>query len=310
MDDKQKRKIKFNRRKFLKSVGATTIGTILGFPSILKYARGERMFSRPVFKRFFLLLAELVLSFLVVCAFLTECIAQQPSIQQLKDKLIMANKILDAEGLAKPLGHISVRIPNTETFLITRNVAPGMSVLDDILVCNIDGKVIEGKYSRTFSEVVIHSEIYKKRKDIQSVAHTHSLHVIALSMTETPILPASFEAIELGPGPIAIYKKIAFIDKPEQASEICDLLGPNKAVMLKGHGAVIVGKSIEETTILSYKLELAARLQLLAASIGKIAPFTEDEKKPINEFLEAVEKRGVTSTSYGRAWLYYQHVLK
>jgi ribulose-5-phosphate 4-epimerase/fuculose-1-phosphate aldolase len=228
----------------------------------------------------------------------------------MKEKLILANKLLDVEGLARPLGHISVRIPNTETFLITRNVAPGMAVLDDIVVCNLEGKVIEGKYPKTFSEVVIHSEIYKKRKDVQSVAHTHSLHVIALSMTETSILPASFEAIELGAQPIAIYKKIAFIDKPEQASEICDLLGPNKAVMLKGHGAVVVGKSIEETAVMSSKLELTARLQLLASSAGKIVSFTEEEKKPVVGFLDAVEKRGGTSTSYGRAWLYYEHTMK
>lgn len=81
---------------------------------------------------------------------------------------------------------------------------------------------------------MIHTGVYKKRKDIQSVAHTHSPYVIALSMTGTPLLPASFEAIEVGPEPIATFDKIVFVDKPEFGEEIADLLGPNKAVILKG----------------------------------------------------------------------------
>lgn len=236
--------------------------------------------------------------------------ADDATIKVLKDKLILANKILDMENLARPLGHISVRIPGTETFLITQNVAPGMATLDDILVCNMEGKVIEGKYPRTFSEVVAHTGVYKKRKDINSVTHFHSPYVIALSMTETPVFIASFEAIEVGIKPIALYKKIVFIDKPEVGEEIADLLGPNKAVMLKGHGAVVVGKSIEETTITAVKLELAAKLQLLAMSAGKLVPFTEQEKQPLIEFLRMVDQKGGTTTSYGRGWAYYESLFK
>jgi ribulose-5-phosphate 4-epimerase/fuculose-1-phosphate aldolase len=236
--------------------------------------------------------------------------ADEVLVKELKEKLILANKILDMENLAKPLGHISVRIPETENFLITRNVAPGMAVLEDIVVCNMEGKVIQGKYPRTFSEVVIHSGVYKKRKDIKSVTHTHSPYVIALSMTGTSLLPASFEAIELGPEPIATFKKIVFIDKPELGEEIADLLPPNKAVILKGHGAVVVGKSIEETTITALKLEVAAKLQLIASSAGKVASFTEQEKQPLIEFLNMVDQRGGTTTSYGRGWAYYESLMK
>ena len=232
-------------------------------------------------------------------------------IKELKGKLLLANRILDMENLARPLGHISVRLPETETFLITRNVAPGMAVLEeDILVSDRDGKVIQGKYPRTFSEIVIHTGIYRKRKDVQSVAHTHSPYVIALSMTGTDLLPASFEAIGGGPEPIATFKKIVFIDKPGLGEEIADLLGPNKAVILKGHGAVVAGKSIEETTITALKLEQAAQLQLIASSAGKVIPFTEQEKQPLIEFLNKTETRGGTTTSYGRGWAYYEYLLK
>jgi ribulose-5-phosphate 4-epimerase/fuculose-1-phosphate aldolase len=266
------------------------------------------MFKKSIIGRLFLF-SSLILA-MIITSHSIGYGADEAMIKELKEKLILANKILDVENLAKPLGHISVRIPETETFLITRNVAPGMATLEDILVCNMDGKVIQGKYPRTFSEVVIHSGVYKKRKDIKSVTHTHSPYVIALSMTGASLLPASFEAIEVCTEPVATFKKIVFIDKPELGEEIADLLGPNKAAILKGHGAVVVGKGIEETTITALKLELAAKLQLIASSAGKVASFTEQEKQPLIEFLDMVDRRGGTTTAYGRGWAYYESLLK
>ena len=80
-------------------------------------------------------------------------------LRELKEKLILAGRILDMEDLVRPLGHITVRVPGTETFLITRGVSPGMATVDDVLVCDMDGNVIEGKYSRTFGEVLAHAGV-------------------------------------------------------------------------------------------------------------------------------------------------------
>jgi hypothetical protein len=55
-------------------------------------------------------------------------------------------------------------------------------------------------------------------------------------MAETTVLPANLQATFVGLEPIAVYKKMVFIDKPALGEEVADLLGPNKAVILKGHG--------------------------------------------------------------------------
>lgn len=236
--------------------------------------------------------------------------ADEATIKELKEKLIIANKILDKEDLATPMGHISVRIPGTETFLITRSVAPGMSTVDDIVVCNMEGKVVEGKYPRTFGEVMGHVAVYKKRKDIQSVAHIHSANVIGLSMTGATVLPASVQAIKVGyEPPIRLYDKVYMLEMREVAEEVADLIGQNKAVVLRGHGAVVVGKSIEETTINAIDLELAAKFQILANSAGKLVMMTEKEKEPLIKFLKMMESQGGTASPYGRAWEYYKSTL-
>jgi ribulose-5-phosphate 4-epimerase/fuculose-1-phosphate aldolase len=232
--------------------------------------------------------------------------AHEAVLRELKEKLIVAGRILDMEELVRPLGHITVRVPGTETFLITRGVSPGMATVDDIVVCDMDGKVIEGKYSQTFGEVLGHVGVYRKRKDIQSVAHTHSWNVMALSMTETTIVPASFESIKVAYEPIALYKRVSFLDNLDVTEEIADLIGPNRAVILKGHGAIVVGKSIEEATVSAIDLERAAKAQFMAACAGKLVPFTEKEMEPLVRFLRNIEAHVGTTNPFGRAWEYYK----
>ena len=232
--------------------------------------------------------------------------ADETVIQELKEKLVIASRIIDHEDLARPLGHVSARIPGAEAFLITRGVSPGMATLGDIVVCDMNGTVVEGKYSRTFGEVYAHAGVYRKRSDVQSVAHTHSWHVMALSMTETTVLPASFESMKVGYEPIALYKRISFLDNLEFAEEVAELIGPNRAVILKGHGAIIVGKSIEEATVSAIDLERAAKVQLLAASAGQLVPFTGEEKERMVKFLRNVESQAGTTNPFARAWEYYK----
>jgi L-ribulose-5-phosphate 4-epimerase len=159
--------------------------------------------------------------------------ASVAAIKQLQQRLLIANRILDLEKLATPFGHISARIPGTETFLITRSISPGAAVMNDILVCDMDGKILQGKYNDTYSEVVIHTAVYKKRKDVNSVVHFHSTYVIALSLAGHTVLPANLQATVVGLEPIAVYQRMIFIDNPHVGGEVADLLGTNKAVILK-----------------------------------------------------------------------------
>lgn len=103
---------------------------------------------------------------------------------------------------------------------------------------------------------------------------------MALNMTETTIVPASFESIKVAYERIALYKKVSFLDNLEVTEEIADLIGPDRAVILKGHGAIVVGKSIEEATVSAIDLERAAKAQFMAACAEKLVPFTEKEMEP------------------------------
>jgi ribulose-5-phosphate 4-epimerase/fuculose-1-phosphate aldolase len=239
------------------------------------------------------------------------------TVDELKEKLITANRILDMEDIIRPQGHVSVRIPGTDTFLITRAIAPGMATIDDIVVVNaLDAEIISGKYTSTFGEVMAHAAIYQKRKDVNAVAHTHSLYVRVLSIAETgetPLLPISFEIMKVAykPETIGFYKEIWHLSKIHQKAcfDVADLLGENRVVILKAHGAVIATKSIEETTAVAINLEEAAKLQVMAGSLKPLVPFTAEEQERQVSFLKPLEKRGGTASVYGRAWEYYKFEL-
>jgi len=234
--------------------------------------------------------------------------ADDTPLKNLREKLVLANKILAYEKLATPFGHVSVRIPGTDTLLISRSVAPGMVTADDLVLCDLNGKVLEGKYKDTYSEVAIHTEVYKKRKDVGSVVHTHSSYVISLSMTDNTVLP--FNSSATGDQPMALYRKRGLIDTPEKGRGVCDLMGSNQAVILKAHGAVIIGANIEQAVSRSVSLERMAELQWKAMCIGKLVPFTEEEKRSGS----AAQPRRTGADAEGlhglqREWTYYEYLL-
>jgi ribulose-5-phosphate 4-epimerase/fuculose-1-phosphate aldolase len=227
----------------------------------------------------------------------------EATLRPLKQKLLLANKILESEKLATPFGHVSVRIPGTETFLITRSVSPGAATLNDILICDKKGKILQGKYKDTYSEVVIHTGVYKKRKEFNCTIHTHSTYVIALSMAGATVIPANLQITAVGLEPIAVYNKMLYIDTPLRGEEVAALLGPNKAVILKGHGAVIVGESIEDAMYAALILERAAMFQLIARSIGPLKPISKEEKTALTTYHNSLQRGGHGSF---REWAYYE----
>ena len=233
--------------------------------------------------------------------------ASETTLRTLKQKLIVANKILDLEKLATPFGHVSVRIPGTETFLITRSISPGTATIKDILICDMEGKILQGKYQDTYSETVIHTGVYKTRPDVNSAIHFHSTHVISLSMAGATVIPANLQMTAVGLEPIAVYGKMFFIDKPEQGEEVARLLGPNKAVILKGHGAVAVGANIEDAIYAALILERSAMFQWMARSIAPLVPISEAEKQELTKYHLSIQRGGHGSS---REWSYYEWKLK
>src|SRR5882724_10055241 len=196
-------------------------------------------------------------------------------LEELKKKVALGNRIMFYQGLADYHGHVSARIPGTSKFFIKPVLAPlGGIAPKHIIEVDIDEymEVCEQNYSqagnkRTVTklknpprETMIHAAIYKARPEVNSVVHTHQTIATAFSVAETPIFPS----------PRLIYTV-------QDGKEICQTLGDRTAMLLKGHGIVVCGDSLEYATIHAIYLERTAYMQFIASCVGKPAIMPQSE---------------------------------
>jgi len=203
-------------------------------------------------------------------------------LSELKKKLAMSSRMLFNSGLVDYRGHISVRIPGSDHLLILPHPVSRATVApDDMVVTDFDGKLIEGKYKAP-SEVFMHARAYKSRGDIQSVAHLHNHMVAVLSMVDKPFYPASSNpGAFFGPGPLPLYMDPALIHTIEQGDAVAHALETREAVMLRGHGSMVVGQSIEWVFAACVDLEEAASRFYKASLLGPVRVYNEDETQRV-----------------------------
>jgi L-fuculose-phosphate aldolase len=198
----------------------------------------------------------------------------------IRQKLIVAGKILVAEGQDDfTRGHISARLPDNPALFFMKPHSVGLDeiTMENILTIDLDGSVVAGT-ARRHSEVFIHTEIYKARPDVASVIHTHPLYSVALSASGRPLRCYS-QPGALFHEALGVYgDTIALIRDPVLGKGVSAALGPHRAVLLKNHGVVVAGASIEEAVINVIMLETAAQVQMIVEAAGGPAPeFPRDD---------------------------------
>jgi ribulose-5-phosphate 4-epimerase/fuculose-1-phosphate aldolase len=190
----------------------------------------------------------------------------------------MSSRMLFNSGLVDYSGHISARIPGTDHLVILPHpVSRAIVAADDMVITDFEGKWIEGKFKPP-SEVFMHARAYKARSDVQSVAHLHNHMVAVLSMVDKPFYPASSNpGAFFGPGRLPLYMDPALIHTNEQGDAVARALGKSDAVMLRGHGSMVVGQAIEWVFAACVDLEEAASRFYKASLLGPVLLYNEDE---------------------------------
>lgn len=212
-------------------------------------------------------------------------------LKALKNLVAEGSQVLDAAGVADVFGHLSVRVPDSDRFLLPRAMSPGLVTDADVLTMNWDGEVVEGA-GRPFIEAVIHSSIYRIRPDVHSVAHFHSPMAIVLSMVGQGIRPVAGSNSTLAfLNGTPIYEEMTptmttLITTREQGESMAKLLGDCRAVLLKSHGSVVVGSDVQETCLRSFNLERLARLQVFAEMIGSPRYLSREEVEKVRKELK------------------------
>jgi ribulose-5-phosphate 4-epimerase/fuculose-1-phosphate aldolase len=199
--------------------------------------------------------------------------ARGGKVQDLKRRLVEALQVLTGEGVLSGSGHLSARIPGTDTFLIHPRFAGILAEPKDICTVDFACKRIGGK-GPIPSETPIHTGIYRSRPDVRSVLHFHGRYSILVGLLDIGLVPFNREARIFADG-VPIFPESHGINNEALAQRMVETLGNHYAIFLRGHGCVIVGPGIEGTSISAIQLERACEDQLLLMSFTTPKPLPD-----------------------------------
>jgi len=189
-----------------------------------------------------------------------------------KTVLEAARKMSERGYVVGTSGNISMRLKEPggrELVAITpNNLYYDLMKVDDIGIVDLEGKIVEGEV-KTSIETMLHTGIYKARRKVNAVIHTHPVFSSAFSVAGMEIPPILDDQITYLGGAI----KVAAYSLPgsqELVSNVVPALGPRNAVILANHGALTVGRDMREAFVNTEMLEKTVRVYLYALGLGKI----------------------------------------
>ncbi|MDE3090953.1 MAG: class II aldolase/adducin family protein [Chloroflexota bacterium] len=197
-------------------------------------------------------------------------------LNSLKSDLATAIRLLTAEGLMDFNGHLSVRIPDDPNRILInpRAISRTAVTSGDIVTIDLRGNLIDGKLEPP-SETPIHTAIYRQRAEVVSVAHIHPAIATAFSIAGVRIDPV-FTLGCLFQGGVPVYDKPDLVRTDAQGDELAESLGASRAALMRAHGAVVVGESIEACFNACIWLEENAKKQLAARQLGNTIRILSD----------------------------------
>lgn len=191
------------------------------------------------------------------------------------EDLATASRILADQGVFDAFGHISMRHPGAaDRFLMSRSLAPALVGADDIMEFDLDSRACEARGRSPFFERFIHGQIYKARPDVAAIVHSHSPSVIPFGLVNTPMRAMYHNAAFIAEGvPIFdIRQKFGATDMlvgdNAKGAELARALGARCVCLMRAHGSVAVGPSLQVAVFRAVMTENNAKLQSHAVLLG------------------------------------------
>src|ERR1700722_13285340 len=188
-----------------------------------------------------------------------------------KQRLAAAFRLFGRFGFSEGVaGHITARDPEqTDSFWVNPfGMYFGHIHVSDLIRVDHTGAVVEGDRPVNTAAFAIHSQVHAARPDCIAAAHSHSLHGKAWSSLGRLLDPITQDAC-------AFYEDHTLFDDftgvvldTEEGKRIAHTLGDAKAVILRNHGLLTVGHSVEEAAWWFITMERSCEAQLLAEAAG------------------------------------------
>jgi L-fuculose-phosphate aldolase len=230
------------------------------------------------------------------------------ALDELRTRIAKACRVLGKLELTKAAsGHISARVPGTDTVMIRARGAGETGVRyttdDDVITVDLDGNKLSGRADLDPpQEVFIHTWLYRTRPEIGSVLHAHPATVVLFTICDKPLLPlygaydpSSLRLLMEG---IPTYPRSITVSSDALGREFAAAM-VGRACLMRGHGITTCGASVEEATLTAIKLNELAEMNYRAHLLGS------PQSIPADEIAQIAAGRRSGDGYAASSWRYY-----
>lgn len=211
------------------------------------------------------------------------------NLDQIKQDLLAACRIIATEGLADAFAHVSARVPGTQTMAFMPPKSPALMDYSDLFVVGLDEPVPQS---------AVHQAIYRLRPDVGAVIHAHPPRCITLSLIGESVRPVHNNSVMFWQG-VPLYETPGRVGGRERGDEIARALGACQALVQRGHGIIAAGRNVRDACLLTLYLEETARMLLEIAPLGRAQDIPKDVAAQLSQAF-------FTEPSNQRAWEHFK----
>ena len=189
----------------------------------------------------------------------------------IKQRMAAAFRLFDRFGFNEGVaGHLTARDPERADCFWVNPFAMSFGQIraSDLILVNHAGEVVEGDWPVNGAAFAIHSQVHAARPDVNAAAHTHSKYGRAWSTLGRLLDPITQDACSFYEDHGLFDDYTGVVLDLEEGKRIAHALGDNKAAILRNHGLLTVGRSVEEAAWWFISMDRSCRAQLLAEAAG------------------------------------------
>ena len=226
-----------------------------------------------------------------------------------KRDVVIANRILAQQGVLDAYGHVSIRHPlDPNKYLLSRSLSPAMVEESDIITYNLDGTPADGDTRSPYLERFIHGGVYERRPEVKASLHSHAEDVLPFTISKSVRMRPVIHAVgDLGEN-VPVWdiadkfgdETTLLVTTMDHSRDLAACLDCNRMALMRGHGFVACGRSINDLVRLSVYVPKNARVMMNAMRLGEFIPLSSGE-------IKARLKLDTETRAMLRGWEFWAH---
>lgn len=209
------------------------------------------------------------------------------AITRLKRDLVIANRILAQQNVLDAYGHVSMRHPHDpQKYFLARSISPAIVEESDIIEFHLDGNPVDVNEKRPlYLERFIHGGVYERRTDVKAALHSHAEDILPFTISKSVKLrPVIHATGDMGSN-IPVWDMAAkfgdattlLVTNMAHGRDLAACLDCNRMALMRGHGFVFAGRTINDLVRICVYIPRNARVQINAMRMGDFIALSQGE---------------------------------